>query len=348
MGSIGNSAAAAADHIRPDCVTTLVRPVSQQFQFWRDLMSPLMEIEQKKEAEEGLRCKARGYDLGTVLLTVTNLDSLNYRRDEDLIRRSGIDHWCMSILKQGQDIGRSAKRVLQARSGTIRVKSLAYPFEGCHSRISEVALFLPRDNFASLSDRLDGADHTLILGPMGQILKECLLALEEWGPRMTVADVATLTRVLTQLINAAIKPSPDNVAAARQPTAGLRFNMARKYIEDNLSSPYLGPSSLSAALGVSRRLLYYLFEPQGGVAKFILKRRLAACCKAIADQADHRLISTIAYSYGFNDPALFSRQFHAEYGFRPTDARAARRFGHAPHSSAPHSLADWFLQERKT
>ncbi|MCM2472309.1 helix-turn-helix domain-containing protein [Rhizobium sp. CG5] len=100
-----------------------------------------------------------------------------------------------------------------------------------------------------------------------------------------------------------------------------RIETACHYIDAHLAAADLGAERLCRVLAVSRRKLYYLFEPFGGVSRFIRERRLAACHRILRQGEDARLISTLAYDHGFSDPAHFSRLFRARYGYSPKEAR---------------------------
>jgi AraC-like DNA-binding protein len=94
-------------------------------------------------------------------------------------------------------------------------------------------------------------------------------------------------------------------------------------------------------MGISRRQLYYIFEQHGGVMKFIGQRRLAACYGALVTLTEKRMISSIAYEYGFTNLSSFYRQFQARYGFSPGEARSAWLNGHTPRRTTGGSFADW-------
>lgn len=333
--------------VRTERFTTLTQPMKHQFASWKDIMAPVLEVQRNgQQPMDGFSCRARSYDLGVMHFSSSSMDAMKYRHTMDHIQNSGIEHWCLSVLKQGADVSQSDGQLIEASSGTVQLRSYARPFEGHCSASSHAFLFLSQDNFPELCDLFDAAGNSVISGPMGELLKECILSLERHIRNMKMGEMSLVVKAVTALISAAVRPSTQSLAEAKLPIAAARFNLARKYIQENLASPTLDPASICKALAISRRQLYYIFERQNGVAKYILRRRLAACCMAIGDQSDQRLISTIAYSYGFTDPALFSRQFHAEYGFRPSDARAARLCGHVPLASSPTTFSEWLLQFR--
>ena len=161
---------------------------------------------------------------------------------------------------------------------------------------------------------------------------------------MTVSEVAVLVESLGLLLKAVFNPTEETVAAADQPISVGRFSLVRKYILQNLGSPDLSAASICEAMDLSRRQLYYLFDGHGGVAKYIKQQRLNAACRALANSSDTRLISTIAYAYGYTNLALFSRHFQSRFGFSPRDARAEQLCGHLPRQSSPQTFSDWLLR----
>lgn len=327
--------------IRADCFTTLTQDVPYQFSRWRELIAPLADVYRDGAVADGFRASGRAYDLGLLHLVSSSRDPMRYQHTNHHVRASGIDHWHLMLLKQGHEISRAGDRVLHSSAGDLHLKSLARPFEGCSGASHSVCLYLNRDNFPELTSILDFADHTRVTGIFAEMLKDCILALEKHVRSLTPAELPLVVATFTQLMTAAFQPGKVDMGMASASISAGRFNLARTHIQRNLASPDLGVNSICRAIGVSRRQLYYLFERQGGVANFIRERRLAACCKAIADPTDCRRISTIAYSYGFTSTSSFSRQFRAQYGFSPTQARAAQFWGHIPQSKTPGTFAEW-------
>ncbi|MBB3060646.1 helix-turn-helix domain-containing protein [Microbulbifer rhizosphaerae] len=346
MGITGRTTVDCSSRIRADRFTTVTQQRRDQFAYWKEWVAPLVDIERDESTEGGYFASARGHDLGSLHFASSSMDPMQYRHTEDHVRASGIDHWCLAILKRGNEISRAGDRVLTSSAGSLQVRSFAYPFVGRSDGTSSACLFLSRDNFPDISDMLDAVHHIGVTGSLVEVLKEYIITLEDYIKTLRVSEISLVVESLTLLLSAALKPAANNIGVAEMPIAAGRFNLARKYIQRYLASPDLGANSICRTLGISRRQLYYLFERHGGVEKFIRQRRLAACCKAIADPMDHRLINTIACSYGFTNQALFSRQFRAAYGFSPTEARAAGLSGHRPEPSPPKTFSEWLLRTR--
>jgi len=97
------------------------------------------------------------------------------------------------------------------------------------------------------------------------------------------------------------------------------------FIETNLSDEALGPELVMTALGVSRTQLYRLFQPFGGVASEIQRRRLRRSLQDLLNQSHRRMrIGEIAYRWGFRSQSHYIRAFKRRYGMTPGDAREAR------------------------
>lgn len=329
--------------IREDRFTTLVKHKTKQFSCWRNLLASIAEVECDESGEQGFNATVRGHDLGRLHIASLRVDAMKYRRTPQLIRRSNVDHWQLVLRRSGSEFSSSSGNALRSSPGSLDLRSLTLP-SIAHSTAGEtIYIWLKRDNFAAMAASLDAASHRPIHGPMKNILQEFILTLERYRSTLTHRDVPALVGSLTALLGALVRPSRDGCEAAATPIAASQLAMARRYVDANIASPTLGVEGLCRALGVSRRKLYYLFEHCGGVSSFIRERRLVACHAVLEDIADARLISTVAYDHGFTDPAQFSRQFRAHFGYSPKEAREFRLCGHVIQTGVPSSFSQWLL-----
>ena len=96
-----------------------------------------------------------------------------------------------------------------------------------------------------------------------------------------------------------------------------------RFIEDNLRDPELSPASVAAGLRISPRYLRTLFAGRGEKAStYIVRRRLEECAKQLRNPswAGHTL-TEIAFAWGFNSAAHFTRTFHEHFGMAPRNYR---------------------------
>jgi len=105
---------------------------------------------------------------------------------------------------------------------------------------------------------------------------------------------------------------------------GGRFAKARRFIEQHLRDPELGPQKIARSLNVSSRYLRMIFAGEkDSVSAYILRRRLEEVAHQLADARWRgRSICEIAFGWGFNSAPHFSRSFRERYGMSPRQYRA--------------------------
>ncbi|OJY71201.1 MAG: hypothetical protein BGP16_11475 [Sphingobium sp. 66-54] len=96
-----------------------------------------------------------------------------------------------------------------------------------------------------------------------------------------------------------------------------------RYIEEHLRDPQLSPASIAAGLRLSPRYLRTIFSISGErVSAYILRRRLEECARQMRNPAwSGHTLTEIAFSWGFNSSAYFTRCFHELFGAAPRDYR---------------------------
>ncbi|MBM7774496.1 AraC-like DNA-binding protein [Actinokineospora baliensis] len=91
-------------------------------------------------------------------------------------------------------------------------------------------------------------------------------------------------------------------------------------IDARLADPDLTPAGIAAAVHISTRQLYRLFESEGTtVAKWIRDRRLERCRADLLTEPAG--VSAVGARWGIPDSSYFSRAFRQRYGCAPRDYR---------------------------
>jgi AraC-like DNA-binding protein len=161
------------------------------------------------------------------------------------------------------------------------------------------------------------------------------------GPGAGLAAIAAdqlraITRELDQLSDAALTiacqsffdPLDAALAPVAAPVTGVRAHLVakvRQYIEAHLDDPELCASSIASAHGVSVRTLQVASADTGTtVGRWIRDRRLKVCYRELAQPGSARTVTDIAFRWGFNDVAHFSRAFKQAFGVTPSSILAMR------------------------
>lgn len=99
----------------------------------------------------------------------------------------------------------------------------------------------------------------------------------------------------------------------------------RAYIGRHLRDPDLSVDRIAQALNCSKRHLHHAFEDEDDtLARYILHQRLRGCMRELkSPDATGRTVTDIAFSWGFNSGAHFSRVFRQHVGVSPVMFRAA-------------------------
>jgi AraC-like DNA-binding protein len=93
-------------------------------------------------------------------------------------------------------------------------------------------------------------------------------------------------------------------------------------VDQHSGDAALTPDSLAAALGVSRRTLYVLAEPLGGVAEYLRGVRAWRAIERLQDPDDTSILASIARLTGFSSLRRMTRAVQSEIGVTPTALRA--------------------------
>ena len=103
---------------------------------------------------------------------------------------------------------------------------------------------------------------------------------------------------------------------------GAALESLKRLVEQQLDSPALSAEFICARSGWSRATVYRLFEPEGGLARYIRKRHLLRAFRELASgQPPHLRIVDLALAHQFASEASFNRAFRRAFGIPPGKAR---------------------------
>ncbi len=155
--------------------------------------------------------------------------------------------------------------------------------------------------------------------PAGRILKSNLELMLELLPNAKTAEAISLSEGLCGMLRGLItRDLRDETAQAR--FARSREVAVRRFLSANLKDPGLDADAICEAVGISRAVLYRLFDREGGVRKAILVKRLEHALDELAQSEPRRgVVAKVAQHWAFHDQAHFSRLFRETFGLRPSD-----------------------------
>ncbi len=144
--------------------------------------------------------------------------------------------------------------------------------------------------------------------------------------RMDSAVALRMSYTLLDLVAAAYSSTPHVRCEHSSLVAAHRVRII-SYIEAHLRDPELNPARVAQACRITPRYLHHLFTSESEtVTQYIQRRRLEECARALIDApVRSRLVTEIAFDYGFNSLTHFGRVFRNQYGLTPSAYRRAAR-----------------------
>ncbi len=302
--------------------TTTCLKTEEQFDAWRHAISSLFEVECIiPQKASGFDASIRVFKINDILLARSKIEGQRYIRTSRRIGRDQLDHFMLTLHQSGEWRSESRGNVFNGGQGQICVIDLAQPIIAEKTESNLINLVISRDQLDEHSAVLEQMHGQPFTGPGARLIAEYVTMLSvnlEKMPAHSAQDIALAT---CSVLTACLKPSPDNLHAARVPLRAALLRRAKRYIETQLTSSALTADRIADALGVSRRTLYRAFESAGGIHDYLQVRRLERIRKELVDADSDPKISDIAVRYGFLRKDSFSRAFRQRYGITPTEAR---------------------------
>ena len=295
------------------------------FALWHQMHAALFEPNAyARDAVDTFVLDLSACHAGRMVLGQAIIPSERYDRSSPCISRDGIDHYLLILSEEGRFFGQSGGRPFDLGSGDLILFSLGVVGEA-HSEVGRcMAMVMPRAILAPLLAAPDELSGTVLRRgtPYCDILFNHLRGLLANAGRMALSDGPGLAASTAAMIAVCFGPAS---GGGREQSLRLRtasLVAIKAYIDANLASTDLNARHLCDVFGLSRAVLYRLFEPLVPVAEFIRRRRLGGALLALSvTPVSGAHIEATSRAFGFSSGASFSRAFKAAYGVNPSDIR---------------------------
>ncbi|GKQ51985.1 helix-turn-helix domain-containing protein [Bradyrhizobium sp. Ce-3] len=310
----------------PRLFTTLLYPPSEQFEVWQTRMASLVDVAPADghSPAQGFEVEYLTCNMADVIFTSGRFAAQTFARAAEPSQGAPVDLWWLFRLRSGEARFETAGRHLHAGPGAMFLISLDDDFRGSLTDFEGLVLALPRRSFVDEADQLNDVCNILLSGNLVELLADYLDRLETRVVLMSPDELRRAGRATAQMIAACIQLSSDRLEQARGAIEPVLFERARLYIETNLRDFDLTPDRIAQQLRTSRSALYRAFESVGGVAGYIMRKRLRAAHAELIAATD-RQVQEIAYRHGFKLASDFTRAFRREFGVSPREMRERAR-----------------------
>lgn len=301
----------------------------EAFETWREALSPMYLVDAAdRNARHDYTVAIDGVLLGRLQMGSSTISASRFERSSRIVARSSMDSFNLMVYTEGSHILTIGKHEITVNAGDIVLNDMTAPHSIVATAFSNISILIPRDLVENILGATE-ALHGIVLRqgePMHHLMYSHLLELKAVYGSLTIGQGLLLANATASLAAACFGPKAEGRELGMFGIAVANLNRIRRIVEANLSNPALNPEFLSQRCGISRTSLYRLFEPLGGISKYIQERRLARAFQDLTDPCkSHEMINMIAHRWGFSDPSSFNRIFRKTYQVSPSDVRA--RYG---------------------
>lgn len=326
----------------PDVIPSLVHvstdsvPPDQRTAYWADwVCSELIRAEvQTLTPSPGFQGSIARVALPGVEVCRIQSTQQEVARTPSMAANTEHEQILVTVQRRGVGLITQDGRTARLQPGEMAMFSTARPYTlRFDAGFEQTLLILPAAQVHHLLGAVDTLYATTLAPTAGpqDVLQRLADTLTQ-GPQATPERPVHrhLGQALLHTLAAAVescRPNDTITPAGRGPLGTYHRARIHTVINRHLADPRLDIDLIAAKVQLSPAHIHRLFEAEPAtVAATIRLRRLQACQRDLADpNLAHRAISDIAYSWGFNQAAHFSRLFKQTFGMSPGTWRALQR-----------------------
>jgi AraC-like DNA-binding protein len=291
--------------------------------------------------------EATAHRLSRMIVINRRLSGVSHSRSLTHVRRDGFDHIVLQLLVSGRLMGGTPGEERSLQPGEVILLDMARPQRTCADAARIVTINLPREQIEPVLPSGQNLHGAILSAPAAGLLGDFMLSLARHGSQVGTEMAAGAGGAIVELVAGSLDDLVGQTASRRQetPFTALRRERAELFIETRLGDPALCADVVARGLGVSRTVLYGLFKSSGGVAQYILARRLERLRSALRNLTEARAVAELAFVCGFSSESHCSRAFRAAFGRPPgqyrSEMRRARLAGGDDDSTVRNRLRAW-------
>jgi len=157
----------------------------------------------------------------------------------------------------------------------------------------------------------------------GAVFFDAVRSIVRQGETLESDSRASIADAALDLFGSTLLALPDNRQPAPPHMENFHRMRIKAFVREHLRDPDLGVDMLAGRLNLSPRHIHRLFksEPQH-LMRWVWSERLRHCYGDLSRLSQrYRTVAQIAFAWGFNDSAHFSRAFRRRYGLAPSEVR---------------------------
>ncbi len=310
----------------PIFVSTESVPPDERYFYWRRVMFDMFKasVSNIPGTEETFGGKLIFHNLGRLeLLEIAGTSQcISYGAD------ANADELVVHVQLSGECVLRQDRREARMAPGCICLQRKFRPFElEMREGSRYIRIALEEMHFAEVFPRWKQTLMTTIKGDHGAaaIFVDFVGSLCHQRGALEPATMEWIAEATIGLLCAALLPLSGDHRSDGSQMEMHHKEAIKQYVRSQLHNPELDVPAIANAIGLSASYIHRLFAHEHlHLMHWVWVQRLENCHRELC--LDHsRLSSDIAYSWGFNSPAHFSRAFRKHFGISPREIRRQAR-----------------------
>ena len=322
-----------SDFLIPKGHTSSTEDVTEKkrLEYWIDMIcDEFVQLDCSTEQKTDFKGDLRGCELHDIRVSEVSASRQHVTRSKKQIAKSTEREFLLSLQMENPGIVNQDGRSAELYPGDFALYDSTRPYALHFDRpFRQIVLQIPYD---SLAEQFLGPENitarrvsaqTAVGALTSQFIRSVAGRLDDLSPQEhQVINQHIIELIVLTMSSMSSLRDLDGKSIPRT----IMLERIKQYIEINIRHPQLSPALVARHHHISERYQRMLFASTGTtISRFILNMRLELCREALDN---HELrdysISQIAFGYGFNDAAHFSRKFKERYGDSPKEYRTGK------------------------
>ncbi len=301
----------------------------QRVAYWTDLVcDTYVQLQcDAPPGADGIDGEIVADELATLQLSRVTASAQVVRRTPALIARASEDHFLVSIQTEGRGVISQDGRQAVLAPGDFALYDSTRPYQlSFDGAFQQFVLKLPGPTLRTALRDTERLTATTVSGERGagHLMIGMIRTLAADIDALAPESAAAVADSVSQILIAGLAALP---AARHQPVSQLTAHhreQIKALVRARLADPALNVATIARALRLSPSTLHRAWAGEPcSLTDWVWAQRLEAARRDLCDPAcAARTVSEIAFAWGFNDAAHFSRAFRARFGLAPREARA--------------------------
>ncbi|ROZ77630.1 transcriptional regulator FeaR [Ramlibacter sp. WS9] len=302
-------------------------PPRERLAYWTDMIcNTYVQLECDAIESDRFAGSINSQSMPGLDLSVVASGAQKVLRTPRHIARANDDYFLVSIQTQGKGVLRQDGRDALLNPGDFALydSTRAYElhFEG---DFQQIVLKLPGEQLRSAVRDTEKLTATTVSGRAGagHLMIGMIKTLWEDIDALEPASAVAVAGGVLNILVAGLQTLPASKRRGVSTLTSYHLTRIKGEIDSRLRNPALTVSDVARDLGISVGHIHRLFRQEAtSPAQYIWSRRLEMCSRDLVDpRCAGQSISEIAFSWGFNDAAHFSRSFRDRFGVPPREWR---------------------------